>query len=120
MTPDKMATTDKMGGGAQTPDATDGIEWGTGLAKAGRTRISSRLAISAPAGLAVVLLAGAVTFGHTSGFFAQLPELNGGTGSVALDDEKPEASAKADRMAYRSPKPESTEKPKAASTPKPT
>lgn len=82
MSPDKLANSDKLGGGADFDDK-----------KPGSPRITSRLALSGPAGLAVLLLAGAVAFGHTSGFFASAPSGDQGTAAVDGDGDADEPAA---------------------------
>ena len=57
--PDKL---DKLGGQADFDDK-----------KPASPRITTRMALSGPAGLAALLLAGAVALGHTTGFFASAP-----------------------------------------------
>jgi len=89
---DKLATDDKLGGAKFNDE------------KTGPTRITTRLALSAPAGLGMLLLVGAVAFGHTSGFFASAPNGGTGTASVEVDD-------KADEPAARTPKPDPIAKP---------
>ncbi len=84
-TKDKLATNDKLGGSA------------------GPARITTRLALSAPAGLGMLLLVGAVAFGHTSGFFASAP--GNGTGTATVADDK------ADEPAAPTPKPDPIVKP---------
>ena len=77
--PDKL---DKLGGGADFDDK-----------KSGSPRITTRLALSGPASLAVLLLAGAVAFGHTSGFFASAPSGDPGTAAVDVESEADEPTA---------------------------
>ena len=68
MSLDKLANPDKLGGQAGFDDK-----------KPGSPRITTRVALSGPAGLAALLLVGAVAFGHTSGFFASAPSGDPGT-----------------------------------------
>ena len=97
MTLDKLATADKI-----RPDAAVDEK------KLEPARITTRLAISAPASLAVLLLAGAVALGHTTGFFASVP--SGETGMAAADHEV------ADRPAAPDPKPDASPKATEADT----
>jgi len=91
MTPDRKANPDKMGA-ASAP-----------------TRTTSRLAVSAPAGLAVLLILGTVAFGH-EGLFPRRPDADAGNAApTAQATPKPVAVA-------ATPKPEATPKP--AATPK--
>ena len=94
MSLDKLANPDKLGG-ADFDEK-----------KPASARITTRMAISAPMSLGVLLLAGAVALGHTSGFFASAPSGNSGTATAAVDD-------KADAPAAPNPKPDPTAKPKA-------
>lgn len=97
MSLDKLATPDKLGG-ADFDEK-----------KPAPTRITTRMAISAPMSLGVVLLAGAVALGHTSGFFASAPSGNSGTATADVDD-------KADDPAAPNPKPDPTAKPRETGT----
>ena len=82
MSLDKLANTDKLGGQADFDDK-----------KPGSPRITTRLALSGPAGLAVLLLVGAVALGHTSGFFASAPSGDPGTATVGADADADEPAA---------------------------
>ena len=93
MSLDKLANPDKLGGDADFDEK-----------KPAYPRITTRLALSGPAGLAVLLLAGAVALGHTSGFFASAP--NGAPGTAAADvdgrdDEPADPTPKADPISER-------------------
>ena len=92
MSLDKLANPDKLGGA-------DFDEKKSALA-----RITTRMAISAPMSLGVLLLAGALALGHTSGFFASAPSGNSGTATAEIDD-------KADEPAAPKPEPDTTAKP---------
>ncbi len=82
MTLDKLAAPDKLGGSAVDDK------------KTGPARVTTRLAMSGPAGLGVLLLAGAVAFGHTSGLFAPTPDDGApGTAAIAQADEPDEPAA---------------------------
>ena len=124
MSLDKLSHTDKLdklGGRADFDDK-----------KPGSSRITTRLALSGPAGLAALLLVGAVAFGHTSGFFASAPSGDPATAAVDADhdtDEPAASTPNADpaapkyaanedelELARRTPKPEPVE---AAEEPKP-
>src|SRR5688500_3231121 len=85
MSPDKLANSDKLGGGADFDDK-----------KPGSPHITTRLALSGPALLAVLLLAGAVAFGHTSGFFESAP--SGDTGTAAAADAPAASTPKPDAI----------------------
>lgn len=95
MTPDRKATPDTMG--------------------ATRARTTTRLAVSLPAGLAVLLILGTVAFGH-EGLFPLLPDPAAGIAPPAQTaTPKPEAAP-----VTATPKPATaTPKPKPAATPKP-
>ena len=96
MTTDKLATADKLG----DPSFDE--------KKSAPSRITTRLALSGPASLAVLFLAGAVALGHTTGFFASTP--SGETGSATIgadDDDKAEEPAAADRKPDPTPEPNS-------------
>jgi hypothetical protein len=74
--------------------------------KPASARITTRLALSAPAGLGVLLLAGAVAFGTTSGLFRPAP--SGETGSevaaTAAPTPKPDPTLKAITIEWSAPK----------------
>jgi hypothetical protein len=77
-----------------------------------RARVTSRVAISAPAGLAVLLVAGAVAFGH-DGLFPRLPDAGAGMPvTSAKADPTPLAKAPAE-----TPEPKKTEAPDATAKP---
>lgn len=82
MSLDKMANPDKLGGQADFDDK-----------KPGSPRITARVALSGPAGLAALLLVGAVAFGHTSGFFASAPGGDPATAAVDADHDTHEPAA---------------------------
>ena len=125
MSLDKLANPDKLGGQADFDDK-----------KPGSPRITTRVALSGPAGLAALLLVGAVALGHTSGFFASAPSGDPATAAVDADHdthEPPASTPNADpisgqaapkyaanedelELARRTPKPEPVE---AAPEPKP-
>ena len=121
MSLDKLANPDKLGGQADFDDK-----------KPGSPRITTRLALSGPAGLAALLLVGAVAFGHTSGFFASAPSGDPATAAVDADHDTDEPAASTPNaepaapkyaanedqleLARRTPKPEPVE---AAAEPKP-
>ena len=98
MTLDKLANSDKL----PNRDKLGGADFDE--KKPDSARITTRLAISAPASLAVLLLAGAVALGHTTGFFASVP--SGDSGSAAVDVEDRDEPAAPDQ------KPDPTSKPK--------
>ncbi len=105
MTPDKLPVSDK-------------------LPRAATSRVRTRLALGAPMGVGMLLLAGAVAFGHTSGAFAQLGQAARADRTPAATPSKPEI-AKGTRIgadelpvARHEPMPAPTETPKP--TPKPT
>ena len=110
--------------------------------KPGSPRVTTRVAISAPASLGVLLLAGAVAFGHTAGFFNSAsdgePVAAPATTAVnesAVTATKPDPTAKppeagtapqketvADEeqaLALRTPKPQPVEEPKPEPEPEP-
>ena len=73
--------------------------------KAAPARVTTRLALSAPAGLGVLLLAGAIALGHTSGLFPA----SGGVEQGMATADAPDAST---------PKPKPDPTPKATTAPK--
>jgi len=89
--PDKL---DKLGGGADFDDK-----------KPGSPRITTRLALSGPAGLAALLLVGAVAFGHTSGFFASAQNDGNDTPAAAVVDATDEPAAATPKPATGKPNP---------------
>ena len=82
MSLDKLANPDKLGGQADFDDK-----------KPGSPRITTRVALSGPAGLAALLLVGAVAFGHTSGYFASAPSGDPAAAAVDADNDTDEPAA---------------------------
>jgi hypothetical protein len=87
-------------------------------------RITTRLAIGTPAALGVLLLAGAIAFGHTSGFLADartdgadasVANAPAGTDAPGADEPKPAGEGSVDELTEArgtlEPKPEPTPKP---------
>ncbi|MEP7082909.1 MAG: hypothetical protein ABI841_08065 [Chloroflexota bacterium] len=85
MTPDRKANPEKMG--------------------ARNARTTTRLAVSAPAGLAVLLIIGTVAFGH-EGLFPRQPDPDADTGARV----EATATPKAEEIAQATPKPAATPK----------
>ena len=73
----------------------DKLEPGFEEKKPSSPRVTTRLAISAPASLGVLLLAGAVALGHTTGFF-EWTDGDPGTAVAEAPDEQPAPAAKPD------------------------
>jgi outer membrane biosynthesis protein TonB len=79
---------------------------------AGSPRITTRMALSGPAGLAAVFLVGAVAFGHTSGFFASASNDGNDASALAVADEVDEPAAATPKPAAGRPNPTGKAAPK--------
>jgi hypothetical protein len=98
---DKLATSDKLA----TADKLGDLSFDEN--KPAPARITTRLALSGPASLAVLFLAGAVALGHTTGFLGSIPSGDTGSAMIAADDDKADEPAALDQ------KPDPTSKPQA-------